>query len=167
MVHIWLASVFAQSSVGSASKINLQFWQCHNKRIWKDNNQQTWCSRDYFTNTFVIHYFCEWSFFSLVQVITALSHSKSWFWIVKNRGVQLVCLDHTLSIWLEMEFISNMFLKTSVCTDNSHNRINTFLTKSIEIVKKNVFFMAFGICGTSKSLVFGFTSSISHLLPSS
>ena len=28
-------------------------------------------------------------------------------------------IDHTLSIWLEMEFTSNFFLKTSVCTDYS------------------------------------------------
>ena len=26
-------------------------------------------------------------------------------------------LNHTLSIWLQMEFTSNVFLKTSVCTD--------------------------------------------------
>ena len=30
-------------------------------------------------------------------------------------------LDHTLSIWLEMEFTSDIFLKTSVCADYSHN----------------------------------------------
>ena len=37
-----------------------------------------------------------------------------------GRNVQMrVRLNHTLSIWLEMEFTSDIFLKTSVCVDYS------------------------------------------------
>ena len=42
-----------------------------------------------------------------------------------------ICLYHTLSIRLEMEFTSNIFFKTSVCTDYSQNMNNN---------KKNIFF---------------------------
>ena len=35
----------------------------------------------------------------------------------KFRHHQTVSIDHTLSIWLKMEFTRNIFLKTSVCTD--------------------------------------------------
>ena len=37
----------------------------------------------------------------------------------KNLYTNINLIDHTLSIWLEMEFTSDIFLKTSVCTDNS------------------------------------------------
>ena len=46
------------------------------------------------------------------------------------------CLNHTLSIWLEMEFTGDIFFKTSVCADSSQyilktNKINIFMGKSL------------------------------------
>ena len=56
--------------------------------------------------------------------------------ILKNKTKYKPALKSNTSIWLEMEFTSNMFLKASVCADKSKNilitnGINSCITKSI------------------------------------
>ena len=74
-------------------------------------------------------------------------------------------VHHTLSIWLQMEFTSIIFLNHQFALNNYFiflitNEINSFITKSL----RNSFFEDFFKI-TSRNFVFGFTSSKSHLLP--
>ena len=73
---------------------------------------------------------------------------------------------HTLSIWLEVEFGSDVFLKTSFCAHYSQiifkNKKNQYLYN--QITQENflgehfLIFVAFGILFMSKKGLFSFTS---------
>ena len=71
--------------------------------------------------------------------------------------------NHTLSIWLEMEFAKDILVKNIF-----NNKLNKLFDNQIkqEILFKKHFFLVLGALDfflTFKNLVFGFTSSKSHV----
>ena len=74
-------------------------------------------------------------------------------------------LYHTLSIWLEMEFTSDILLKTSVCADYTQTickkQKNQYLynqiTQEFFFGRHFLSFVAFGIFCMSKNIFFGIT----------
>ena len=59
-----------------------------------------------------------------MSVCLSVRHAQSTPLGSETGGTGDFCLNHTLSIWLEMELTRNMFLKTSVCADYSQNPFN-------------------------------------------
>ena len=57
----------------------------------------------------------------LLGPVKSLISTKSWMssYLVPGLNMHIFIIYHTLSIWLEMEFTSDIFLKTSVCAHYS------------------------------------------------